>query len=81
METDKEKFEEMMRPLRQKYMAQVKERLAELEKYKTLKKWTSEERDYVISFAHKLSGSGKTYGFNEISLAASSQAVRIYPVQ
>lgn len=70
METDKEKFEEMMRPLRQKYLAQVKERLAELEKYKTLKKWTSEERDYVISFAHKLSGSGKTYGFNEISLAA-----------
>ncbi|MDD9901591.1 MAG: response regulator [Alphaproteobacteria bacterium] len=70
MDQNKEKMEALMRPLRQKYLTQLRERYTVLAQYQSQGAWGEADRKAVTVLAHKLNGSGETYGYMAISLAA-----------
>jgi DNA-binding response OmpR family regulator/HPt (histidine-containing phosphotransfer) domain-containing protein len=66
-------IEEKMRPLRMRYFETVKQRLQEMERVLGLlvagELHEDDDRTALINVAHKLAGTGATYGFPQISHA------------
>jgi chemotaxis protein histidine kinase CheA len=58
--------------LRQEYLANAEQRLADLERLGTLAATDADARVQLRRLAHNLRGSGGFYGFHQISAAATS---------
>lgn len=69
-------IEEKMRPLRVRYYEVLRQRMQDLERILGLlvasELTLAEDRDVLLTNVHKLSGTGATYGFPQISKAAKA---------
>jgi DNA-binding response OmpR family regulator len=70
-------IETKMRLLRLRYLEQLEERRIELEAFEAAAQWNGNERATLRMMAHKLAGSGKTYGFSAISETAKALEEKI----
>ncbi len=69
------KIDENLRPLRQRYLQRLKEQVQELNRFMNLceKKLLGDEDGQALrAQAHKLAGTGRTYGFQDISRCAKT---------
>ena len=57
------KFNQMLQEMKQDYLESFPKRISLIKKYMSEDKWQSVHEEY-----HKLKGTGKTYGFSEISI-------------
>ena len=71
-------FEQKFAALREKYARQLSDYIDFLEPFTVRKELTANDRTAIAVLAHKLSGSGKTFGFAKISTAAAELETRAF---